>query len=81
MTKPNPLPIFIRRLKKIGITIETFGNYPWIYLGTVNGKPIKEKFRAEHGFTAFFLATKNSQNYITKFTDRRKVFKKVREML
>jgi len=77
----NPLKTFCRRLEKIGIKVELFGNYPWIYLGSVNGKRVTERYMAEHGFTAFFLATKNSHPYKNKFTDRRRVFEKVREML
>lgn len=45
------LEIFINRLKKIGIEITLYGNYPWIYLGKVNGNVVTEKFGANHGFT------------------------------
>ena len=46
-TNFDKLSIFINRLKKLGIVIELFGNYPWIYLGKINGKNVTEKFEAE----------------------------------
>ena len=57
-TNFDKLSIFINRLKKLGIVIELFGNYPWIYLGKINGKNVTEKFEAEHGFTIAFLPIK-----------------------
>jgi len=70
---------FIRRLKRIGIEVELAANYPWIYLTTINGNVVKEKYMAEHGFTAFWFPVNLTDN--TKFTDRRKVFSKIRETL
>ena len=75
----NVLTTFCRRLEKIGIKVELTSNIPWIYLQSVNGKPVKGLYRAEHGFTAFWYPVKLEKKI--KFTDRRKVFKKVREML
>ena len=37
----NEISIFVRRMKRIGITLELVGNYPWIYLDSVNGNRIK----------------------------------------
>jgi len=37
MEQDNVLNRLVPRLKKIGITIEMAGNYPWIYLEKVNG--------------------------------------------
>ena len=70
---------FVSKLKRIGIEVELFGNYPWIYLDTVNGERVTERFMANHGFTAFFLS--NDQRFRYTFTDSRKVFEKVREMV
>jgi len=66
---------FSERLERIGITVKLGANLPWIYLDEVNGVRVKDKFMAEHGFTAFTF------NKVCKFTDRRKVFKKIRSML
>lgn len=41
---------FIVRLQKIGIHITLVGNYPWIYIDTICGKKVKEKFYSDHGF-------------------------------
>jgi hypothetical protein len=65
---------FVTRLEKIGITVELVGNYPWIYLRKVNGKHITDNFRGNHGFTAFFL----HKDGIARFSDRRKVFERIR---
>lgn len=70
---------FVRRLKKIGVEVRLVGNFPWVYLDSVNGKRVREKFYGEHGFTAFFIPVSNKLP--VKFSDRREVFKKVREML
>jgi len=48
-----------------------------VYLDSVNGIEVTELFRAEHGFTAFWLPVHEGQNIV--FTDRRSVFAKVRE--
>lgn len=63
---------FVRRLNKIGIVVKLSANYPWIYLDEVNGAFVTDKYRSDHGFTAFFYV--NS----VKFSDRREVFKLIR---
>lgn len=49
----DELKILINRLKKIGIEIKCSGNYPWIYLDSVNGNKIDpdDYYRGNHGFT------------------------------
>jgi hypothetical protein len=71
----NTIDRFVERLKKINIKVALVGNYPWVYLETVNGKRVKETFRGNHGFTAFFIV----KDGIT-WSDRRTVFLKIREM-
>ena len=70
------LDIFVNRLKKIGIDIELTGNYPWIYLTKINGKAVKEKFQANHGFTIAFLPIRKDQEL--NFTDIGEIFKLIR---
>lgn len=70
---------FVRRLEKIGITVELVGNYPWVYLDSVNGRRVTERYRANHGYTAFFMPVTNNQ--VTRFSDRRVVFSKIRSMI
>lgn len=71
---------FNRRLKAIGIQIECFANYPWIYLDSVNGKKVDETYLANHGFTAFWYPL-SDHDKVVEFSDRRKVFAKIREMI
>ena len=70
---------FVNRLKKIGISVELKGNYPWVYLDKVNGKRVTDRFLGNHGFTIFFRAIKPGQK--DKITDIGVIFTKIREML
>ena len=70
---------FLDRLAKIGISVNLNSNIPWVYMTAVNGKPITDKFMAKHGFTAFWWP--HDYRKKVKFSDRRRVFLKVREML
>lgn len=73
----NKLETFIRRLDRIGIKVELFGNYPWVYLDRINGKKVRERYLAEHGFTVAFQGVKLGQEL--KFTDTKEIFKLIRE--
>jgi hypothetical protein len=66
---------FVKRLKRIGVEVELVANYPWVYMTKVNGVPVTELFMANHGFTAFFVHRGD------KWSDRREVFAKIRELL
>ncbi len=70
---------FYNRLKKIGIEVTMFGNYPWVYLDTVNGNRVKGKFHGNHGFTIFFKGIRPGQP--DQITDISTIFKKIRETL
>jgi hypothetical protein len=70
---------FVKRLKKIGVNITLLGNYPWVYLHTINGKQVQGTYKAEHGFTVFFIGVKPGQPL--KMTDTSVIFKKIRETL
>lgn len=70
---------FRNRLLKIGIDCQFIGNYPWIYLDTVNGIKVEGKFQGDHGFTAFFTPVRKGQKM--EMTDITIVFKKIRETL
>lgn len=70
---------FYNRLKKIGVEIELIVNYPWVYLGKVNGKKVRGVYQAEHGFTVYILPARNS--IPSYFTDLSIIFKKIRETL
>jgi hypothetical protein len=66
---------FIHKMEQLGIEVELVGNLPWIYLHSVNGRRVSERFYGNHVFTAFFMSVK------TRWSDRRRVFQKIREML
>ncbi len=70
---------FVRRLSRIGVDVSLECNAPWVYLTSVNGVKVEEKYRSKHGFTAFFLQTTIDGN--TRFSDRRRVFQKIRSAL
>ena len=70
------LDIFIKRLNKIGITIELSGNYPWIYLCKINNIRVTETFLANHGFTIMFTPVRLGES--SKFTDIKEIFKLIR---
>jgi len=72
----DKIKTFIERLSKIGINIELFRNAPWIYIDTINGIKVTEKFHADHGFTLAFTPIKGEQ---LEFTDISKIFKLIRK--
>ena len=56
MNQIDQLKPLITRLNKIGVNILVSGNWPWIYLDSVNGnKILPEDFTAYHGFTIAWL--------------------------
>ena len=69
----NKLTILRNRLEKIGINVAFVGNYPWIYLYTINGIRVKETFNAEHGWTIAFSPIRQGQEL--QFTDIKELFK------
>ena len=71
------LTTFIERMKKLGIEIELMGNYPWIYIHTINGKRVTVKFQGNHGFTIAFTPIKTGQEL--NFTDITEIFKLIRK--
>ena len=71
----NQLHKLYLRLKAIGIDITCIGNYPWIYLDTVNGNRVVEKYMANHGFTIAIL----SANGNIELTDTKKIFEIIRK--
>ena len=64
-------------LKRIGIDVTLLSNFPWIYLDTVNGMRVTEKFHSDHGFTIAFIPIKKDK--ILKFTDIGKIFEILRK--
>lgn len=75
----DKLTIFVNRLKKIGVDIKLVGNYPWVYIDSINGKRVIEIFNAEHGFTIAFLPIRQNQDI--KFTDIKEIFQLIRKYI
>ena len=73
------LDICINRMSKLGINITLVGNYPWIYIDTINGKIVTEKFYAEHGFTIMLTPNLTGKGY--EFTDIGEIFKLIRKYI
>jgi uncharacterized protein YkuJ len=69
----------INRLKSIGIEVDVWTNYPWIYLYKINGTQVQEKdfFLSEHGFCLAIHPLRESDRF--KFTDISKIFKIIRK--
>lgn len=63
----DKLGTFVNRMKKIGIDVKLVGNYPWIYINSINNKRVTEKFQGNHGFTIAFLPIRENQEL--HFTD------------
>lgn len=71
------LDVFVKRMKKLGISLELIKNYPWIYIDKVNGNKVKEKYMANHGFTLAFLPIRRDKEL--HFTDISVIFKIIRK--
>ena len=73
----DKLTVFVDRMKRIGIDIKLAGNYPWVYINSINGKRVTEIFEANHGFTIAFLPVRADKELA--FTDITEIFKLVRK--
>jgi len=65
------------RLSNIGISLTLGGNFPWIYIDSINGKRVTEKFQGNHGFTIGFMPIKVGQEF--EFSDLSEIFKLIRK--
>jgi hypothetical protein len=79
MSDLKKIDVFVQRMKKLNIDIELMGNYPWIYIRSVNGNIIKREdyFEGNHGFTIGFLPIRPNQEF--HFTDITRIFELVRK--
>lgn len=79
MADLTKLDVFRKRMLKLGIELEMWSNYPWIYIDKVNGNKIKHEdyFHGNHGFTIGFHPTKPDQEF--DFTDISRIFKLIKK--
>ena len=75
--KNNKIEIFYKRLNQIGIELGLIANYPWIYLYSLNGNKVKEKFMSEHAFVLGYVPIRGGQE--ASFTDLKHIFKTIRK--
>jgi hypothetical protein len=73
----KPLETFINRMKKLNIDIGLIGNYPWIYIDSINKNKVKEKYYSDHKYTIGFLPIK--QNQVFQFLDIKELFLIIRK--
>lgn len=69
------LGTFLDRLSKIGISLHCSINYPWVYIDSINGKNVEEKYGSEHGWVLGFF-TKNDDFY---WEHIKEIFKLIRK--
>jgi hypothetical protein len=80
MSTLHPLTILGDRLKRIGIDVEFVGNYPWIYLHTINGIRVQEKTPdSNHGFTIAWLPVRNDKPF--RFDNTKEMFELIRKYI
>ena len=65
---------FIHRLAYIDIHVELVGNYPWVYIDTINGDEVTEVYMANHGFC---LGVMSDEDIV--FNDLTDIFKLIRK--
>ena len=77
--KQDKLTSFIDRMNKLNINIKLVGNYPWVYINSINGKRVTETFQANHGFTIAFLPVRADKQI--ELTDIGETFKLIRKYI
>lgn len=77
--KFKKLDVFMKRLKDININLELAGNYPWIYMKSVNGVRVTRTFEGNHGFTIGFYPIRPEQEF--QFTNLSEIFEEIRNLL
>lgn len=74
----SSLTILRNRLAKLNIEITFIGNYPWIYLESINGKKVIEKTTdSNHGFNIGWLPVRNERPFY--FTNTKEMFQLIRK--
>ena len=75
--KRHKLEKFVARMDALKIDVKLVANYPWIYIDSINGERVTEKFYGNHGFTIAFIPVKKDQEL--QFTDLKEIFKLIRK--
>ena len=72
----NKLLTFLSRLSKIDIPVICSVNYPWVYIESIKGINVEEKYGSEYGWVLGYL--KNNEEEF-QFTDVKEIFKLIRK--
>jgi len=75
----DKIEIFISRLEKKRIKIKLIGNYPWIYIYSINNKKVTDIYQSNHKFTVALLPIRTDQEI--QFTNISEIFKLIRKYL
>lgn len=73
----DKLTTFIDRTRRIGIDIKLVSNFPWVYMDSINGNKVTEKYQANHGFCVAYLPIRKNQDIV--FSDIGEIFKLIRK--
>jgi hypothetical protein len=70
---------FIARMSRLGIKLQLEGNYPWVYLESVNGNTISRRYGSEHGYVLGFTAIRLDAEKSFDYYDLKDAFKTIRD--
>ena len=77
--RKNRLEILIERLERIGITITISPSDPWLYLTSVNGSPVFDKYMSNHSFLIALYPTKHDSEPV--LSNEKEIFSVIRSIL
>ncbi len=75
----NNFHTLVRRLKRAGVETTYFSNYPWMYIDTINGRKVREKYDSEHGWVVGYQPIRPGEEF--RFTNTKAIFKLIRKYL
>lgn len=67
---------FIKRMKNIDINILCTMNFPWVYIDSINGIDVTEKYQSKYYFTLGFMGLKENS---FKFANMDVIFNLIRK--
>lgn len=75
----NRLETFIKRMDKLGVKIKITSNYPWVYITSINGTVVYDKYQSEWGFVLCYMPIRIGEEI--KFVELEKIFKLIRKYI
>ena len=74
------IKILLNRLERLDIKMELTGNLPWVYIQSINGKRVTEKFNSEHGFVLGLMPIRTDGGDFN-FSDINEIFSLIRKYI